>query len=336
MDSFGCQENGVSSTDEKELFLAIANDDPDVIVLRWLRARKWHVEEAVTQILQTMKWRHEWGVADLLSQGESDLSYEEIITGKSFYLGVDRMGRPINYVSVRDHVKGQFSPQSTEKLTVLSMETARKLLRSPIESVTVVFDLTDFALKNMDYQHLKFLIHLLENCYPESVGLALFVNASWIFNRCWSIIKGWLDPVVQNKVHFIQEINELTQFIDPLVLPRRFHGTEPDFAYIPPTDEHRLIFNALRKDHRGKAHAEEIHRQATKAYLRVTRQWAVRRDTKAADDCEEERHRAREHLRDAFEQLTPYVHTLTHYHRCGAIDEPIFHIAYRKIKDNGQ
>lgn len=108
------------------------------------------------------KWRHDWGVVDLLSKGERDLSYEEILTCKSFYLGVDRLGRPISYVSVRDHVKGQFSAQATEKLTVLSMETGRKLLRSPIESVTVVFDLTEFALKNMDYQHLKFLINLLE------------------------------------------------------------------------------------------------------------------------------------------------------------------------------
>jgi len=41
--------------------------------------------------------------------------------------------------------------------------------------------------------------------------------------------------------------------------------------------------------------------------------------------------KARKHLRNAFEQLSPYISTRTHYHRAGVIKEPIFQIAYDKL-----
>ena len=324
-------EKKIDSIYEAELFLAIGYDNPDMILLRWLRARKWDIKSALQQFLDTIKWRHEWGVKELLAKGEIDLCEDEIITGKSYFMGHDRAGRPINYVSVRDHIKGQFPLESTEKLTVLTMETGRKLLESPNESVTVVFDMTGFGLRNMDYQHLKFLINLLQNFYPESFALGLIINSPWIFNGCWYIIKPWLDPVVESKIHFINNLDGLTQFIDPSVLPKRLNGTQPDFTYIPPTDEDLAMLTALRNDEQGKLKAEQAHREAVQKYLDVTRRWA--RDDEA-DNVLEERTKARKELKDAFEQLVPYINTRTHYHRIGAINEPVFDIAYQRIQEN--
>jgi len=44
-----------------------------------------------------------------------------------------------------------------------------------------------------------------------------------------------------------------------------------------------------------------------------------------------ERKKARKQLRNAFEQLSPYISTCTHYHRADVIKEPIFEIAYEKF-----
>jgi hypothetical protein len=281
--------------------------------------------------MDTIKWRTEWGVKEALAKGETDLSYEEILTGKTYFMGHDKTGRPINYVSVKDHIKGQFSAESTEKLTVFTMETGRKLLQPPSESVTVIYDMTDFGLKNMDYQHLKFLINLLQNYYPESFALGLVINAPWIFNGCWYIIKPWLDPVVESKIHFIKNLDDLTQYIDPSVLPKRLNGTQPDFTYIPPTDEELAMFNAFRNDHQGNLKAEEAHREAMQNYIRITLQWAREDETTS---LLEERTKAKKQLRDTFEQLIPYISTRTHYHRTGEINEPIFEIAYNRIRRN--
>jgi len=316
---------------EAELFLAFGYDNPDVVLLRWLRARKWIIKDAFLQLIETIKWRNEWGVKELLAKGETDLCQDELKSGKSYFMGYDKVGRPIVYIYVKDHIKGEFPPESTEKITVFTMEIGRKLLKPPNESVTVVFDMTGFGLRNMDYQNVKFLINLLQNYYPESFGLGLVINAPWIFNSCWYIIKPWLDPVVESKIHFINNLHDITQYIDPSVLPKRLNGNQPDFSYILPTEEDLAMLATFRNDVKGKMKAEEVHREAVQNYLNITRQWTHEEET---DKILKERKRATKELRDAFEQLTPYVSTRTHYHRIGAINEPIFDIVYKRIQEN--
>ncbi|CAF0870915.1 unnamed protein product [Rotaria sp. Silwood1] len=326
-------ENFYDSNYGKELFYAFTYDNPDVVLLRWLRARKWNVNLALEQLMDTLKWRFQWGVNQLVAKGELELSNEEILTGKTFYIGYDRSGRPINYVSVKDHIKGQFPAEATEKLTVLSMEIGRKLLHSPVESVTVIFDMAGFSLKNMDYQHTHFLLHLLQNYYPESLGLALIVNAPWLFNSCWYIIRRWLDPVVESKFHFISNLDDLTIYIDPSNIPKRLNGDKPDFKYIPPTEHDNIMLAAFREDFYGNKKATENHRQAALNYLRITYEWANKKHDK---NIVEQRKKAMKELRDAYEQVVPYISTRTHYHRNGLIDEPIFDIAYQKLQQEDQ
>jgi hypothetical protein len=324
-------ENVVDSIYGLELFLAFGCDNPDVILLRYLRARKWNLINALDQLIETLTWRNKFGVNQLIYQGESDLNLEEIQLGKTFYMGHDREGRPISYVSIKDHVKGQFSSESTEKLTVLSMEIGRKLLKYPNESVTVVFDLNGFSMKNMDYQHTKFLINLLQNYYPESLGLALIINAPWLFNGCWFIIKPWLDPVVENKIHFINNYEHLNKYIDADNLPKRFNGNLTDFNYIPPTQQDQIILQTFRQDHHGKTKATQNHLEASKSYLRCTLDWA---NGNANQHLVEQRQMLTKQLRDSYEQLIPYISTKTHYHRIGYIDEPVFDITYQNIETN--
>ncbi|CAF1299638.1 unnamed protein product, partial [Adineta steineri] len=75
-------------------------------------------------------------------------------------------------------------------------------------------------------------------------------------NKSWTIIKTWLNPTVQKKVHFIHSADELSEFIDPSVLPKRLNGNQPDFKYIPPTIEDEAMYNAFRADTKGKTIAE--------------------------------------------------------------------------------
>ncbi|CAF3664066.1 unnamed protein product [Rotaria sordida] len=326
-------ENFYDSTYGKELFYAFANDNPDAVLLRWLRARKWNVSHALEQLIDTLKWRFQWGVKQLVAEGESALCYEEILTGKTSYIGYDRVGRPITYVAAKDHIKGQFPLESTGKLAVLSMEIGRKLLHNPVESVTVIFDMAGFSLKNMDYQHTQFLLNLLQNYYPESLGLALIVNAPWLFNSCWHIIKAWLDPVVESKIHFINNLDDLTKFIDLSNIPKRLNGNNPDFKYIPPTEQDNIMLSAFRADSYRHKQASENHEQASINYLRITLEWAQKKHDK---HILEERKKAMKELRDAYEQLIPYISTRTHYHRNGFIHEPVFDITYEKIQQENK
>ena len=301
-------ENVLDSNDGKELFLAFGEDNPDVILLRWLRARKWNLNNSLDLFFDTLKWRKESQINQLIYNGESNLNLEEIKIGKTYYMGHDKDGRPINYISVKDHIKGQFSTEDTEKLTILLMEIGRKLLIYPNESVTVIFDLNDFSMKNMDYQHLKFLINLLQNYYPESLGLGLIINSPWIFNACWFIIKPWLDPVVENKIHFIKNLDHLHKYVDQDNLPKHFNGNLSDFNYILPTEEEQLMLSIIRQDHLGKTKATEKHFEASKSYLRWTLEWA-NSNSNNNEDLLEQRNKSLKQLKYSYEQLLPYIST---------------------------
>ncbi|UJR38641.1 hypothetical protein I4U23_031306 [Adineta vaga] len=212
------------------------------------------------------------------------------------------------------------------------MEIGRKLLKYPNESVTVLFDMDGFSMKNMDYQHVKFLINLLQNYYPESLGLALIVNAPWLFNSCWYLIKSWLDPVVQQKIHFIKNLDDLNQFIDRNYLPKRLNGNYPDFNYISPNDQEKEMLVKIHQDYQGKIQAKENHYQSGIHFFEITSKWIE----KTSNEIFHERNQVQQDFKFSYEKLIPYISSLTHYHRNGFIHEPIFNRTHENIQKQDQ
>lgn len=313
-----------------ELFYLFGKDNPDMILLRWLRARKWQISSAVELMMDTLKWRDQWGVQKLMENGENDLIIEECSTSKTYHMGKDRSNRPITYVHANEHIKGQFPFDSTEKFVVLNMELGRDLIDSPIEEGTVVLDMANVTFKNLDYQHIKFMINAMQNYYPECLGLALVVNAPWGFNTIWNIIRPWLDPIVESKIHFVKTSKDLIEYIDPIYIPKRLNGNHSDFKFIPlnKQDQHRL--NSFRQDREGMKKAQFHHREAAQHYLDITLKWA---STLNQENDNHQRTEATKQLNDAYRQLIPYLSTETHYHRTEVIQEPIFNIIYNRISN---
>lgn len=150
------------------IWAMIKHDHPDALVLRFLRARKWDVEKALAMLVSTMNWRaNEMHVDDdIMKNGEAvmvekSLSSDpaekqlgedfmaQIRMGKSFLHGVDKKGRPICVVRVRLHHQGEQCEESLERFTVYVIETARMVLRPPVDTATIVFDMTGFSMANM-------------------------------------------------------------------------------------------------------------------------------------------------------------------------------------------
>src|SRR2546421_5116291 len=93
--------------------------------------------------------------------------------------------------------------------------------------------MTDFSMANMDYAPVKFMIKCFEANYPESLGTVLVYKAPWIFNAIWNIIRGWLDPVVAGKVHFVKNVEELEKFVPKNQIPAELGGDEKwEYEYV--------------------------------------------------------------------------------------------------------
>ncbi|KAI5793871.1 CRAL-TRIO domain-containing protein [Peziza echinospora] len=311
-------------------------DNPDALLLRFLRARKWNVENALVMMVSTMQWRAaEMKVHEVIGRGENgavaaaDNDFmHQLRIGKSFLHGWDKQGRPICYVRVRLHKAGEDSEDSLERYTVYIMETARLMLNNHVDTAAVVFDMSGFSLANMDYAPVKFMIKCFEAHYPESLGVCLVHKAPWIFQGIWSIIKGWLDPVVASKIHFTKTQDDLEQFIPKEHIIKELGGAEDwEYKYTEPSPEEDVSVG----DKGAIAKLVAERNEVVKKYEALTRSWILEEPAGVATDksipldgssalkLKEERFKLASQLKDGYWQLDKYIRGRTYYDRTGVI-----------------
>ncbi|KAL2316305.1 CRAL-TRIO domain-containing protein C3H8.02 [Schizosaccharomyces pombe] len=314
---------------------AVNCDDPDGLLLRFLRARKWNVEAALEMFMKTVHWRsREMNVGEIICNADhldkDDDFVRQLRIGKCFIFGEDKHNRPVCYIRARLHKVGDVSPESVERLTVWVMETARLILKPPIETATVVFDMTDFSMSNMDYGPLKFMIKCFEAHYPECLGECIVHKAPWLFQGVWSIIKSWLDPVVVSKVKFTRNYRDLQQYINPDNILKEFGGPNPwRYTYPEPCqNEAEALKNVeARKSLRAKKDA------IAKQYEEVTMDWILNNGDMA--EVKQKRRKLASQLIDAYWNLDKYIRARSVYDRMGLIAPQTSHTLLLSQPTNG-
>ncbi|KAF9102971.1 hypothetical protein BGX27_010796 [Mortierella sp. AM989] len=301
---------------KKMLWDTVLGDNPDALVLRFLRARKWHVANGLTMLLNAYKWRKEQNVEDvkLLSEDELDVKYpqlkRQLEMGKFFIHGKDKLGRPIVYLNVHLHKPAAQDAKTLECMTIYLMETGRLLLEAPVECVTLVFDLSQFGVGNMDMGLVQFLVKCFEAYYPESLGIILVHNAPMVFWGFWKIINVWLDPVVAAKVRFTYKPQELAEDIDADHLLDTFKGAGLDkfkYEYLGPVPGE----NDSMKDEATKATLLGEWSALIAKYNANTKAWVKSEDS----TIQAERDAIAKELHTHYYKMQPYIRAKTQFHR---------------------
>lgn len=178
--------------------------------------------------------------------------------------------------------------------------------------------MTDFSMANMDYTPVKFMIKCFEANYPESLGTVLVYKAPWVFNAVWSIVRGWLDPVVAGKVSFVKNVDDLAKFVPRDQIPTDLGGDE-DWVYKFP--EPVAGENDRMKDGAARERIEAERKLVVDRYERAILQW-VKAGTQAEsiEQRRAERDAIAEDLRKNYWVLDPYVRAWTLYDRMGVIN----------------
>ncbi|KAL1839595.1 hypothetical protein VTJ49DRAFT_1338 [Mycothermus thermophilus] len=338
----------------------VKHDHPDALVLRFLRARKWDVERALIMLVSTMNWRaREMKVdEDIMRNGEEaalaaekstdgnataqKLGHDfmaQIRKGISYVHGHDKQGRPLCFVNVRLHKQGEQAEEALERYTVYLIETCRMLLQPPVDTATIVFDMTNFSMANMDYTPVKFMIKCFEANYPECLGTVLVHKAPWIFQGkstspphpspipfillthpvtgIWKVIRGWLDPVVANKVHFTNSAKEMEAFIPLKHIPKDLDGEEDwTYSYVEPVENE----NACMRDTETRDRLLAARAELYKEYEEATLEWI--RSAEGSEEAKKAKARRNEiadKLRVGYWEVDPYVRARSYYDRIGVL-----------------
>ncbi|KAK9831872.1 hypothetical protein WJX81_004320 [Elliptochloris bilobata] len=209
---------------------------------RWLRAEKYSVDKAGKRLQHHLHWR-----ADYLPQGcvlEEEIR-TELDQKKVFLQGCDELGRPVSVVVVNKHLP--HCPAETKRLIVYCFEASIALSdaqRNPLGLSTGIFDLRNIRLENLDAGALRGVFSVLQDHYPERLGVLVMFGAPAVFHGLWMAVLPFIAEETRAKVKFVSEgdMAEALSFIPPDVLPETFGGK----ALLLPVDEAVRKFGLAR------------------------------------------------------------------------------------------
>mgnify|MGYP002715313523 CR=1 FL=1 len=295
-------------------FEATKFDFPDMTALRFLRARKFDVQNAIAMCIGAVMFRLDARVEEILFTGElgnKDIPgfLNQFRRGISYVQGATAEGSmPIYYIHVGRHFTNAQKPEVLQRFVILVMEDIRLLCTPPNEKNIIIFDMNGFGLKNMDWGCVMFILKCLEAYYPESLRRIYIHGAPWIFKGIWNALQPMLDPVVQAKIKFSNKPHELEEFVSRSRLSKAMGGTlDWDWKYNEPVEGE----NDLMKDTATRDAIREEYEQLAKQWIDVTRQWC----NSPSDDLEYRRTVLMMQLRLKWYQLDPYIRARTVYNR---------------------
>jgi len=159
-------------------------------------------DAAVNMIINTLKWRKEFGAESL---SESDFPQSLLEKGSLFSHNRDIDGRKLLVFVVGKHYKGAEKMEDMKRFFVYHLERLNREERG--EQITVMFDCKGAGLKNMDMEFVQFLIGCMKEYYPDPLNYILVYDMPWVLNAAFKIIKGWLPPAAVKKIKFVTKSN---------------------------------------------------------------------------------------------------------------------------------
>ncbi|KAG5247656.1 hypothetical protein OIU76_029886 [Salix suchowensis] len=224
----------------------LADDRSDVILLKFLRARDFKVKDAFTMLKNTIRWRKEFGIDELL---EKDLGLDDL--GKVVFMhGLDKEGHPVCY-----NVYGEFQNKELYKNSFSDEEKRQRFLRWRIQfleksirtldlnpgGISTIVQVND--LKNSPgpakrelRQATRQALQLLQDNYPEFVAKQIFINVPWWYLTVNRMISPFLTQRTRSKFVVVgpsKSAETLIRYIAVEQIPVKYGGLSKDGEFGP-------------------------------------------------------------------------------------------------------
>ena len=181
----------------------------DSCLCRYLRARKWKVDKALKMLVGTLQWRAKMKPDEITW----DDVESEAATGKQYRSGRDRRERRV--LVMRPDRENTFNHETNIKFLVYMLENilwkparerqprGRNADLAP-EQIVILINFTRWSRKNaVSMSTSRETLSILQNHYPERLGLAVCFNPPTIFRVFWSMISPFIDPKTYTKIMFV-------------------------------------------------------------------------------------------------------------------------------------
>ncbi|XP_035378934.1 motile sperm domain-containing protein 2 [Electrophorus electricus] len=204
----------------------------DALVECYLTWRLFVVEDALKMIDESFQWRKEYTVNDLTENSIPRWTFE---TGAVYLHGYDKEGHKLFWFKVKLHVKDPKTILDKKKYVAFWLERYAK--REPGTPLTVVFDMSESGISNIDMDFVKYIISCFKVYYPKFLSKMIMYEMPWIMNAAWKIVKTWLGPEAISKLKFVSK-SDIQTYISPEHLPPQMGGMDQfKYSYPPLPDD---------------------------------------------------------------------------------------------------
>uniref|UniRef100_A0AAY4DSP6 Motile sperm domain-containing protein 2 n=1 Tax=Denticeps clupeoides TaxID=299321 RepID=A0AAY4DSP6_9TELE len=215
--------------DSRDVYRLMKDDD---LVEGYLTWRLHVVEDALKMIDDSFLWRKEYCVNDLTESCIPKWMFE---TGAVYLHGYDKEGNKLFWFKVKLHIKDAKTILDKKKYVAFWLERYSK--QEPGKPLTVVFDMSESGLSNIDMDFVKYIINCFKVYYPKFLSKMIMYEMPWIMNAAWKIVKTWLGPEAISKLKFVSK-SDVQTYISPEHLPPHMGGTDPfKYSYPPLPDD---------------------------------------------------------------------------------------------------
>ncbi|KAI3460691.1 hypothetical protein Pfo_017354 [Paulownia fortunei] len=224
----------------------LKDDRSDVVLLKFLRARDFKVKDSFVMLRNTIKWRKNFNVDELLKEDLGD-DLEKVV----FMHGHDKEGHHVCY-----NVYGEFQNKELYTKTFADEEKRMRFLRWRIQflersirkldfnpgGINTIFQVSD--LKNSPGPAKRELriatkqaLQILQDNYPEFVAKQVFINVPWWYLAFYTMISPFLTQRTKSKFVFAsptRTAETLFKYILPEQVPTQYGGLSVDFCECNP------------------------------------------------------------------------------------------------------
>ncbi|XP_010459959.1 PREDICTED: random slug protein 5-like [Camelina sativa] len=178
----------------------------DAAITRYLAARNGHVKKATNMLKETLKWRTQYK--------PEEIRWEEIAreaeTGKIYRANyTDKYGRTV--LVMKPSSQNTKSYKGQIRFLVYCMENAILNLSDNQEQMVWLIDFHGFNMSHISLKVSRETAHVLQEHYPERLGMAILYNPPKIFEPFYKMVKPFLEPKTCNKVKFVYSDDNLSK-----------------------------------------------------------------------------------------------------------------------------
>ncbi|XP_055529047.1 motile sperm domain-containing protein 2-like [Wyeomyia smithii] len=201
--------------------------DNDVWLTKFLENNVLDMKESLKQLWDTCVWRKTAQINEIC---EDNIRMDYVCDGIMFPRGKDIDGKTLFIYRSRLYTRGSRNLSDMKRMFLYWLE--RLIRESNDDYITIMFELTDAGLSNVDMEYTKYIIGTLKNYYPFSLNYILVYDLPWILNATFLLIKKLLPA---NAIDRLKNINNKTirEYVqeDSLLVP--WGGTDDyEFEFI--------------------------------------------------------------------------------------------------------